>query len=265
MHKLPRHSIGQKNSGKAVLSFAGIVLMLFVGMLSCVHDPLQPLDPGNGGNGGNGGNPIDTLDEEPIGIVCDPDTVYFEKDILPILRSNCAKSGCHDAQSHEDGVVLESYLQVLTTGDVRPFDLEDSDLYEVITESDPDKRMPPPPNQRLTSEQIALIAKWINQGAENYTCDANAGVCDTTQVTWSGFVAPLMVNYCNGCHSGTNPSGGINLTSHASAQTVALDGRLIGALTWATGFTPMPQGGNQLTDCQIAKIQTWIHEGAQNN
>ena len=40
---------------------------------------------------------------------CHFDTVYFVNDILPIIQSNCAQSGCHDAISREDDVQLTDY------------------------------------------------------------------------------------------------------------------------------------------------------------
>jgi hypothetical protein len=106
-----------------------------------------------------------------IGISCDPDTVYFERDLLPLLNSSCAKSGCHDATTASDGVILDSYFNVMATADVKPGNPDDSDLYEVITDDDPDDRMPPPPLPPLSSDQIAMVRKWILQGAQNLICD----------------------------------------------------------------------------------------------
>ena len=164
------------------LLVVGVVYFSF--LFSCVHEPVLPLD---GTPVDTTQNPIDTtiidtLDEEITGIPCSPDSVYFEKDILPILRSNCAKSGCHDVASHQDDVILDSYGNVMNSDIIKPFNLNGSDLYEVITETDPDKVMPQPPNQKLTTDQVALIAKWISQGAKNLTCNENAGQCDTTNV-----------------------------------------------------------------------------------
>ena len=45
---------------------------------------------------------------------CDPDTVYFEMDVLPILLSSCGKSGCHDATA-QDGVRLDSYAATMAS------------------------------------------------------------------------------------------------------------------------------------------------------
>lgn len=247
---------------KRNILFWGILSWALAGALlteSCKHDPtfVEITDPVD-----TTGNPVDTVAE---GTPCDPNKVYFELQILPILVSNCAMSGCHNEASHQDGVVLTTYQKVMQTAEVRPFDLGDSELYEVITDNDPDKRMPPPPSARLSTEQIALIASWINQGAQNLTCDPDAGGCNTSNVTYSGKVRPLLQSSCVGCHSGSAPGGGINLSTHAGVAAVAANGRLYGAINHQSGFVAMPLGGQKLSTCNISQIKAWIDAGAPNN
>ncbi|MEZ4984738.1 MAG: c-type cytochrome domain-containing protein [Saprospiraceae bacterium] len=238
---------------------------LLVFFATCQHAPYIP-DPGDMNPVDTTHNPVDTFPGTGgMGHICDPDSVYFSLQILPILQSNCAFSGCHDAASHQDGVVLTSYTSVINTAQVRPFDLGDSELYEVITESDPDKVMPPPPSSRLSAEQISLIERWILQGAQDLNCDPAATGCDTTSVSFSNTVLPILQTYCVGCHSGNPPSGGINLSNYGGVQTVAANGRLAGSIRHDNGYQPMPQGGNQLSDCYIGQIVAWINAGALNN
>ena len=222
-------------------------------MASCTHEPLLPIGPGPG-------LPTDSTTTKP----CDPDSVYFETDILPILISNCAIATCHDAASRQDGVELTSYQAVKNSDIIKLNDPRKSDLYEVITENDPDDVMPPPPRAKLSAEQTALILKWIQQGAKNLSCD-ETGECDITNVTYSATVAPILQTYCTGCHSGSTPSGGISLATHAGVATVAGNGKLYGAISHQSGFVAMPQGGNKLPNCQIDQIKIWIDSGAANN
>ena len=250
------------------IPLAGILMLCIwaLSMPACVHDPFSPIDPGPIDTTGN---PIDTMDVDTMdgtsGHPCSPDTVYFSRDILPLLKSNCAKSGCHDAISHQDGIILDNFQHVMSSDVVRAFRPDNSDLFESITETNPNKRMPEPPNQPLTADQIDLIEKWILQGAKDLSCDDMAGGCDTTGVTYSTFVAPLLSTYCVGCHSGAAPSGNIALNSYAGVRTQALNGKLVGAISWANGYQPMPKGSNKLSECKINKIKAWIHDGAQNN
>ncbi len=225
-------------------------------MSSCRFDPLGVTDPG----------PVDTTggDTTRTGIPCDPDTAYFSRDVLPILVSNCAIPGCHDAITREDGVQLADYQNVIRTGDVRAYNLSGSDLYEMITENRADKRMPPPPRARLTDEQIQVIARWIMQGARDLRCDESTE-CDLTQVSYSGTVQPILQQYCMGCHSAVLPSGGVSFGSHSGVQQVALNGRLVGVITHAAGYPAMPQGGGKLSACNIDRIRTWVERGAPND
>src|SRR5687768_658140 len=210
-----------------MLAFSLILLQV------CEHDSVvEPRDPEPDPKDSTG-NPIDTSDIG--GTPCDANLVYFYMVILPILKSNCAKSGCHDAITHQEGIILDSYENVMGSDDVvKPYDLEGSEMFEKITESDQDDIMPPPPNQRLNAEQISLIAKWILQGAQDLQCDPEGGNgCNTTNVTFSGFVSPLLTTNCVGCHSGGAPSGGISLNTYEGVRAVALNGRLFGAISHA--------------------------------
>ena len=74
----------------------------------------------------------DPTSELPAESDCDPDLIYFEKDVLPILQSNCALSGCHDADSREDGFDFSTYESTIKKG-IKPGDPEDSEVFESIT------------------------------------------------------------------------------------------------------------------------------------
>lgn len=240
---------------KFVIPFLCFVVILAFAS-GCQHEPIEVIPPGNGGGGG-GGNPGDPSE----GIPCSPDSVYFVNDVLPIINSNCAFSGCHGDGSAEDGVDFSSYSSIINTGDVRPYDLDGSDLYEVITENDDDDVMPPPPANPLSDSQIATIAQWINQGALNNSC----GDCDTVGVTFSGTVSPIIQNNCQGCHSGGSPSGDIFLRNYNEVVAQASTGRLYGAISHADGYENMPYNQAQLSECKLDQIRIWIEDGMPNN
>ena len=87
--------------------------------------------------------------------------------------------------------------------------------------------------------------------------------CDTTNVTYSGTIAPLLSNNCTSCHSGGAPSGSISLTSYTSVQASAANGTLMNALK-GTGVPAMPPSGS-LTACKITQVRIWIKNGILNN
>lgn len=92
------------------------------------------------------------------------------------------------------------------------------------------------------------------------------GNCDTAGVTYNGTVVPsLQASGCLSCHSGGAPSGNISLATYTGVKTVADNGKLYGAINHSPGFSPMPQGGNKMSGCNISKIKAWIDAGSINN
>lgn len=91
--------------------------------------------------------------------------VSFNQDILPILQMGCTMAGCH-GDSLNQQPSLTSYEVVMDFGDIKPGNPNDSKLYEVLIDTDPEERMPrnmPP----LSDRNIKLIYIWIAQGAQN--------------------------------------------------------------------------------------------------
>jgi hypothetical protein len=214
--------------------------------------PLVP-NPGGGTSGGSTGtNPV-----------------CFQSEILPLFQSFCAKSGCHDAVTKKDGYVLDSYDNLfkkegkITSGNIRGGKPESSLLYTVMFESGSDK-MPPAGNLDLTIDQKNLIARWIREGAKNTTgCNTS---CDSNQFKFAANIMPILQNYCNGCHSGTLPAGGVILTSYNFVQPVATSGLLYGVTAHLPGYNPMPKGSlTTIPDCEKAQIRKWVQAGAPNN
>jgi hypothetical protein len=87
--------------------------------------------------------------------------------------------------------------------------------------------------------------------------------CDTTNVTYSGTLVPILSNNCTGCHSGGAPSGSVSLTSYSDVQTVASSELLMNALN-GSGVPAMPPSGS-LSACGISQFRIWIRNGMLNN
>ena len=242
--------------------FLTLLVVLGTAVVSCRHELILPEGPDEVIT-----DPQDTIPDPPVdtadysGTPCSPDTVYFQNQVLPLIISACAKSGCHDAITHEEDLNLTSYAGVMSDGIVKPFNPANSKLYKVLIDTDPGDRMPPPPDAPLSADQKALIYKWIQQGALNNECNENYGGCDTTGVTYANFIAPLMANKCQGCHSGAGASGNIRLTTYDEVRTYGQNGRLLGSIVWQTGYQKMPDGGAQLSVCFQDKVRAWINAG----
>jgi len=221
-----------------------LLLLGYLVLAGCIHEPpISPNDPS-------------------MTSPCDPDTVYFVNTILPLLTSNCAMSGCHDAGTAADGVDFRNYAYIIQTGEVEPGNAGASELYEVLVETDLDKKMPPPSSGlSLTNEEIQMVAQWINQGALNNGCE---GDCDTVNVSFANHILPLVQQQCEGCHTYPGASAGIILSDHNSISSVALNGQLYGVTHGSAGYPLMPPSGS-LMQCELNQIRIWIEDGAPNN
>lgn len=249
-------------------NFKFILIGLFavIMVFSCKHDPFPAPPPGMNDTINN---PIDTTDPGDTTNIkpCDPDTVYFNRDILPILSGSCAIPQCHDAQSAQGKVILDNYDNTVNTADIEPFNLSAGDLYDLISYADfdpgdPNSVMPPLPSTQLTADEIALIRKWIMQGAQNLTCDD----CDTASISFQASVLPIFSTGCQkNCHNPTNLAGGISLTTHAEIAQEVKFGEVLARINHDPGFKPMPPGGTKLDQCSLDKITAWIDAGYPNN
>ena len=91
--------------------------------------------------------------------------ISYSKQIQPILAGKCWHCHGPDEQTREADLRLDSRPSAEYVLDHS--DAESSLLLERITAADPDERMPPPDSKKqLTRAEIALLKKWIQQGAE---------------------------------------------------------------------------------------------------
>ncbi len=99
--------------------------------------------------------------------VCAAQEVDYFKHIKPLLEAKCY--ACHGVLKQEGELRLETKSLILKGGDsgsaMVPGDVENSLILERITD-DQDSRMPPEgEGAKLKAEEIALLRRWIEQGA----------------------------------------------------------------------------------------------------
>ncbi len=97
--------------------------------------------------------------------------VDFGKQIYPILRKNCI--ACHNTKQKEGGLLLESHAALIQGGDsgpAVPAKKDDENFLLARVTANDDSLMPPPDNKvgakKLTTEEIALLRRWIEEGAK---------------------------------------------------------------------------------------------------
>jgi hypothetical protein len=95
--------------------------------------------------------------------------------------------------------------------------------------------------------------------------DDDDDVCDTSDITYTNTVASIMNNNCalSGCHvDGNEMVAFFSLEGYTKAKGAADFGRIVGAISHESGFSPMPKGSNKLDQCTIDQIAAWVDAGA---
>jgi len=100
-----------------------------------------------------------------------PPTIDFNRDVRPILSENCFFCHGPDKNKRKADLRLDTKAGLLTAIEGKRFPAvpghpEQSEIYKRITTTDDDDRMPDPKSgKHLTDHDIALLKKWIEQGA----------------------------------------------------------------------------------------------------
>ncbi len=113
--------------------------------------------------------------------------VDFDREIRPLLQEHCIE--CHGEKKQKGELRLDAKVHAFKGGHNGPTILagksDASPLFQRITSTDEDEKMPPKGNS-LTASQISLIREWINSGAtwpENAT--DKAALTDKRLQHWS--------------------------------------------------------------------------------
>ena len=100
----------------------------------------------------------------PVGAAEDK-PLDFTHEVVPVLRKHCAK--CHTGARKQGGFSFDTRNAMLKGGEsgpaVKPGDAAHSPLLDRITTADPDLQMPPE-GARLSSGEVALLRRWIENG-----------------------------------------------------------------------------------------------------
>jgi WD40 repeat protein len=134
--------------------------------------------------------------------------VDFEKEILPIFRRNCL--ACHSATEAQSDLTLETPQTILKGGSEGPAVVAGKSAESLLLKlaaRQKDPVMPPPNNdvkaKPLTSQELGLIKKWIDEGAKGEVKAASANI------VWQPLPA------------GVNPIYAVALTSDGQYAAVA--------------------------------------------
>jgi hypothetical protein len=127
-------------------------------------------------------------------------------------------------------------------------------------------------NKIRTALSLVLLAFMITgcyYDNEEYLYPESA-TCETDNMSFASDVWPVINSSCVGCHGGAAPAGNIALENYndvaaAAAIQPGSYGSLYGAVSHASGNSPMPKSADKLPDCTIDQIKAWIDQGALDN
>jgi len=92
------------------------------------------------------------------------DEVSYSKDIFPVIEKSCVS--CHGGEKTSKGLDLKTYLSTMAGSQngqmVMPGNSAGSKLIQSIQSGKMPKR-----GEKLTTEQVDLLIKWIDNGAKN--------------------------------------------------------------------------------------------------
>ena len=111
---------------------------------------------------------------------------------------------------------------------------------------------------------LALVSCYYNSEESLYPSVGTS--CDTTNVTFSGKIAPMLANSCLSCHSNATAPGsgnGIRLENYADVQTRT--SAIAGSIKQTGSFSPMPKNGGKIKACLITQFDIWVRNGMLNN
>ena len=95
------------------------------------------------------------------------ETVDFNRDVRPILSSQCFQCHGPDEKARKAKLRLDIREDAIKAGAIVPGKPAESELLTRICSTDPETRMPPPASKKppLSVAQIATMKQWIVEGA----------------------------------------------------------------------------------------------------
>jgi hypothetical protein len=91
-------------------------------------------------------------------------------------------------------------------------------------------------------------------------------VCDTTNVTFSTTIVPILNNNCLSCHSNANAgSSGNSIALENYSDVKANATAIAGSIKHTGSYSPMPKNGGKLKDCSIKQFDIWVRKGMLDN
>ena len=124
--------------------------------------------------------------------------VSFVNDVAPILKENCF--GCHDAKKRKGKMDMTTYESFRKGGSredpIVPGKPDESLIIEFLTATDKSRMPPKEAGDALPKEKIAVIARWIAEGAKlDAGLTPKADLLRELRVRWQPPAPPAVYPY----------------------------------------------------------------------
>ncbi|MBT6235951.1 MAG: cytochrome c [Bacteroidetes bacterium] len=111
---------------------------------------------------------------------------------------------------------------------------------------------------------IVVLASACQDDDKDVIITTPQELCDSLDIHYTQDVAHVLANAgCSGsyCHGGG--SGGVNLSDWANTKTAAESPKFLKAVKHELSASPMPKGGQKLSDADIEILECWIKSGSR--
>ena len=224
--------------------------------------------------------------------------INFVKDIQPILEQSCLK--CHNADVSMSGLRLDDREHALKGGDlgtdILPSKSDRSRLIHLAARLVSGLEMPPKgQGDPLTTEELALLRAWIDQGAEwpaGVVLQSREKVSGSPQpaktdevsspplpppatrkVDFVKDIRPILADKCYSCHGPHEQKNQLRWDVKAIAAKGGLSGPAFKlgnsaeslVIRLVAGLQPdlvMPLKGERLSPAEVGLMRAWIDQGA---
>jgi WD40 repeat protein/mono/diheme cytochrome c family protein len=182
--------------------------------------------------------------------------VSFSAEVAPIFKAQC--NGCHRAGKSKGELVTTNFAALLKGGkkghDVVPGDTAKSLLVKMISGPEPDM---PEDGDPLKPEQVALIARWVAEGAKDDTPTVAVKPLEPPIYT----VAPVITSFAWAPDGQSFAVNGYHEVLIHKADGSEVLGRLVGEATRIESIAYSPDG-KYIGVCggspaEFGQIQVW--------
>ncbi len=228
--------------------------------------------------------------KDPKGYKEKQNRVSFVKHVAPILNRHCINCHSDDPQGK---LHLDSFAGMKKGGESGPLLVAGNANRSLMMARlvAPEKDRMPQKSAALSRNEITILALWINQGARFDGDDEEqeldellkpevelpplqyAKATGKEKVSFKKDIAPFMLKYCQRCHQGKKPGGGLYLTSYETLMRGGKSGpviipgkpdqsRLYQLMGSMDESMRMPLEGKVYRK-NYDDVHTWISEGAR--